>query len=444
MPSEPVPNIPVSISSPKPTAAQIAKSLETSPDKPFGFLDDVMGEEIPKQALAEVTAAREKEAVKETTKEAVKEAVKEIAEDAPIEAAEPVKTETPEEPAAEVKTEESDIDPVVAEALSGKKENFKNIRKALSETKAALKEKEKALEETSSKLKAYDTAEELPPSIAAQIRERDEKIAKLSKYESIVALKTSDAYKEKFIKPVESIKQKLTAIGKDYSIPPDIMQKALELKNTRALNAFLSDNFDVVGATEVKQLITQAQDLTTKAVEAEKEPVTAMQQIEQETAQVRTMQRAAQIDSIIKQSKNAWVKSLNKISEEGKVLELIPSDTDEEFNERIVNPIRDKAAQEYGKIVKALAERGLTELDDDLGFAISKMVQLAIASSVAIETRTRAQQEAENLKTNTVRTNKFIRPALGGGVNTSPGASTNPKSPAEAADMALNAVLSRK
>ena len=437
MPSEPMPNIPVSISSPKPTAAQIAKSLETSPEKPFGFLDDVMGEEVPKQALAEVTAARDKERVEasQVSAEPVEAPKEEVL------AAEKVAAESPIEPPKE---EDPEIDPVVAEALDGKKENFKNIRKALSETKAALKEKEKALEETSSKLKAYDTADELPPGVAAQIKERDDKIAKLSKYESIVALKTSDAYKEKFIKPVESIKQKLNAIGKDYSIPPDVMQKALELKNTRSLNAFLSDNFDVVGATEVKQLITQAQELTNKAVEAEKEPVTVMQQIEAETAQVRNMQRAAQIDNIVKQSKSAWVRSLTKISEEGKVLELIPSDTDEEFNQKIVTPIREKAAHEYGKIVKALADKGLTELDDDLGFAISKMVQLAIASSVAIETRNRAQQETEILKTNTVRNNKFIRPTLGGGVNSSPGASSSPKSPTDAADMALNQVMGKR
>jgi vacuolar-type H+-ATPase subunit I/STV1 len=222
------------------------------------------------------------------------------------------------------------------------------------------------------------------------------------------------------------------------------MQKALELKNTRALNSFLADNFDVVGATEVKQLITQAQDLTDKALEAEKEPISAMKQIEAETAQARSMQRASQIDGIIRQSKNAWVRSLTKISEEGKVLELIPSDTDEDFNERIVTPIRDKAAQEYGKIVKALAEKGLTHLDDDLGAALAKMVQLAIASSVAIETRSRAQAETETLRANSSRTNKFIRPSLGGGTNTSPGSSSGPKSPSEAADMALNQVMGKR
>ena len=438
------PTLPISLSSPKPTASQIAATLESQPDS-FGFLQDILGEQVPKQALAEVDAKREIEVkARAEHKEEIK-LVDETPEDPKVaindetrktDEAEPAKAEPVEKP-----TEE--IDPVVAEALSGKQENFRNIRKALGETKTTLKTKEQELAEVTSKLKAYETLEELPEPIKAQLREKDERIEKLSKYESLVALKVSDGYKSKFIKPIEGIKQKLTSIGDEYGIPENIMQEALNLKSGRALNTFLSDNFDMVAATDVKALISQVQDLEKQAEEAEKAPSVAMQSLEAETSQARQLQRAGEIDGIVRQSKSAWAKSLDKIKQEGLILELIPSDNNEEFNNKIVTPIREKAASEYGKIVKALADRGLTHLDDDLGTALAKMVQLAIASSVAIETRSRAQAESEELRANTTRNNKFIRPALGGNVNSSPGMSTAPKSPTDAADMALNAVMGK-
>lgn len=442
MPSE-TPTLPISLSS-KPTVSQIAASLESQPDS-FGFLQDILGEQVPKQALAEVDAKR---AIEVKVRAQPNEETK-VNEAPPTPQAAPVAEEAPKPDegktteAEPVEKPTDEVDPVVAEALSGKQENFRNIRKALGETKTTLKTKEQELAEVTSKLKAYETLEELPEPIKAQLREKDERIEKLSKYESLVALKVSDGYKSKFIKPIVDIKQKLTSIGDEYGIPENIMQEALNLKSGRALNTFLSDNFDMVAATDVKALISQVQDLEKQAEEAEKAPSVAMQSLEAETAQARQMQRASEIDGIVRQSKSAWAKSLDKIKQEGLILELIPSDNNEDFNNNIVTPIREKAATEYGKIVKALADRGLTHLDDDLGTALAKMVQLAIASSVAIETRTRAQAEAEQLRSNTVRNNKFIRPALGGNVNSSPGMSTAPKSPTDAADMALNAVMGK-
>ena len=438
MPSESqivAPPIPVTVNSPLPTAKEISKALEARPGNAFGFLEEIVGqkESLPVQALAEVTAARQEESKKEAETPPAEEVVEpptEVAPEAPAEEETPPSTE--------------EADPVVAEALNGKEENFKNIRKTLGETKKVLKEKEQTLETVTSKLKAYESAEEIPEPIKVKLREQDETIQKLSKYQSIVDLKGSEGYKEKFVKPLAAVKQKLGAIAKDYGIPAQVLNQALEINNARELNTFLSDNFDAVGAIEVKQLIEKAKDITTQAKAAEQEPQAAIESLEEESRNARELRRVAEIDDIVKKSKSAWVKSLTKIKEEGKILELIPVEEDEEFNKKVVLPIHEKAAQEYGKIVKALAESGLTKLDDELAIALSKMVQLAIASSVAINTRTKAQEEAATLRENVARKTKYVRPALGGGINGGSGVRSSPKTPDDAADAALNIALSRK
>ena len=416
-----------------PTVEAIKASLENN-NGSLDFLNKIVGEQTktPQKVADDILAAKKAEESKPIVTPSILPEEPKKEEAKPAVPAEPKKEEPASVPEADV----------VEEQTGNKEENFKNLRKKLGETSTVLKEKEKALTEAQERIKKYEAGEEFPEVI----KEKDRKIEELSRYERIVALRTSDAYKEKFIKPIEGIKSSLSKIAKDYELPEEELHKALEIKNARELNSFLSDHFDAVGALEVKGLIAKAQGLTDEAKEAEKEPQAALQEIEAEYRKAEEVNKAAQITNIVNKAKQAWVQSLNALRAEGKVKELIPSEIDETFNTNVVTPLQEKSASEYAKIVRILAENGLKELPEGLDKALAKMVQLSIASSFAIDSRELAVKEAKTLRENSERNNKYIRPLSSGGVPVGGGSnnvSERGQTPEQAAEAVVNKVLAK-
>lgn len=321
-----------------------------------------------------------------------------------------------------------------------KEENFKILRKKAAELSSTVKEKEKTVEELQKKIKKYETGEEFPDLI----KTKEARIAELERYEQLHALKISPAYKEKFIKPIETIKSKLTDIAKDYELPPELLEKALNITNKRELNGFLSEHFDEVGALEVKQLVTEAQTLRVQAEEAEREPSKAITELEESFKEIQATKRAQANDAIANISKEAWIDSLIKIKEEGKIPELIIKDDDPEHNKKYVEPVLQAASTEYGKIIRILTENGLEVLPKDVAFALARMVHLAHASGIALKAREIAERAAEEIKQNVVRTTRYERPSVGATVGSGQSSAPAPRSPTEAADMLINSVLAKR
>jgi hypothetical protein len=318
-------------------------------------------------------------------------------------------------------------------------ENFKNLRGVVKETKQTLKEREEELETTKKKLKQYEDGEAFPDVV----QELQSRISELERYEQLVSLKTSPQYKEKFLRPLTDIKEKLATIAKDYDIPEEVMTQAMSLENKAELNRFLSSHFDEVGALEVKGLVTQAADLEKQAKEAEKEPETALDRILQDAESAQDERRKNELAVMSQVSKDAWIDSLVKIREEGTALELIHKDGDSEYNGKFVDPIIKKAASEYGKLVALLSENGLEKLPKDLAYALSRMCQLAHASAVAVHTRNDAVKHIEELEDNVKRTTNYIRPQLGatnGGGSTAEPVGAKPTTTDEASDKLLKQV----
>lgn len=460
--------VPMNINPAKPTAGEIANNLKASNGQdPMGFLADILSQPVsntPAEVLKEVDAKRAAEHQEESKNDPVAEAENSFVSNAggSVRTPDDIRSSRPDpvhadpsgdgdvqapaqdaEPAVEEETphEDSLVQDVLEEVAGSKEVNFKKVRKEFHETKQTLKQKEEELAAVQEKLKQYETGENFPELI----KEKDKKIAELSKYEKVVALKVSDAYKEKFVKPIQTAKNKLKEIAEGYGIAPEHIQEALSLKSVKELNSFLSENFDPVGALEVKQLISSIKDTEKAAVAAEQEPQESLQSIEQEYEEVRQQQRRQEIEKISKSAKSVWVETLSEVRKEGKIRELIPSDIDDEHNEKVVSPIVEKAGQQYGAMVRALADAGMTNPPKELLKAIAKMVPLSIASSFAIEARERALEEAEAIKANAVRTHKYIRPNVGGGL---PGSgrteAPGPKNPVQAADMAIAAAMGKK
>lgn len=315
--------------------------------------------------------------------------------------------------------------------------NYKNLRTTYKETKKALREKEELLTKTTEELTKYKSGEVLPDAL----KEKESRIANLEKYEQIVSLKTSPEYQRKVIEPLSSLTKKLDVIAADYKIPPEVLRQATEFTSQAQLNNFLSDNFDAVGAIEVKQLINQAKEIEQTAKQMESEPSAALTNLiteGQRAEQARKVQERAQMQV---ESRNAWADSLNVVKQEGRILELIPKEGDEEYNSKYIYPILEKASEEYGKLVVALAENGLSKLPKELAHALSRLTQLAHASALSIESRNHSLQKAQDIEKNTTRNTRYIRPQIGSSVGRGgEPAAPAPSSPRSAADVLLGQI----
>lgn len=288
-------------------------------------------------------------------------------------------------------------------------ENFKKLRTSLSETKKALKEKEDALLAKQAALEEYETGKKVPDFVF----EKEKRIAELERFEKLHSLKTSREYTDNYIKPIEAIKEKLHAIGKEYEVPEEVVDQAIGITNRRELNKFLRDHFEDLDAIEVKRLVDEAQGLSRRAQEAEMEPAKVLAEMQQKSEALYREQELERRKHIADNSRKAWMDSLTMIRKEGKAIELIAKPDDTEYNAKYVEPITKAAATEYGKIVSKLGELGLKDLPDDLAFALARMTQLAHASAVSLETRSKALDTVENVLRNTQRMNRFERPPVG-------------------------------
>lgn len=337
-----------------------------------------------------------------------------------------------------------DIDPLEAELDAANQvpaaENFKKLRIKAKETLKTLAQVQEEKARIEAELNKYKTGEVVPEIL----QEKENRIAQLSHYEKLHNLKMSPDYQEAFVKPLNKLQTRLSEFAKDYNIPPEQLNKALNITNQADLNRFLSDHFDEIGGLEVKQLLNEVKTIQTKAHDAEKEPAKALAELQEEHTRISQIRNAERKNGIAAKSKEGWVKSLFKIREEGKAQELIMKDTDPEFNDKVVKPIMTAAATEYGKIITLLAENGLENLSEELSFALARMVQLAHASAISIDSREAAIKHAKTLEQNTARTNGFIRPGIGSGRANSPEGGT-PKvhaTPQEAAKSLVQSMLS--
>ena len=353
------------------------------------------------------------------------------------------------ESSSEEPTEEPTEEPVSPEeeeeegvSLKGDAaENFKKLRTKFKEVRTEKEALEKTLKEHTKELEGYRRGEKIPE----ELEKREARIAELEEKEKVLDLRTSRYYQEKFVKPLEGIKQQLTKIAKDYGVDPNLLGQAANLQSEAELNRFLSNNFDPVGATEIKSIIKSYHRLQQEAVEAEKEPKMALNKMMENAKSAEQQQRVARMEAMQDTSRQAWKDALKKIKQEGKVRELIFKEGDSQHNQ-VVTPIVQAAAREYGKLVTELVKSGLESLPLPLAETLSRMCQLAHASAVAIDSRERAVAMMEEIEASSYRTNRYARPSMAGKPGTGKpysngkGAFGGPSSTEEASEALINSI----
>lgn len=324
------------------------------------------------------------------------------------------------------------------------KEHYQNLRAKAKEARTKAKELEAQLAERDSKLQKYETGEIVPDLL----REQNDKIERLSKYEKLINVKTSEEYIEGIAQPLNEKIAKLKETFKGYNIPDEQLDVALnhflEDRSEAEQNATLLENFDALGAQKVSGLLQEIKGLKAREQEIDNEPslFEKLQQEAQARKATEDLQRTTKIKEI---AQSAWVDTLTEIRNEGKVRELIRSETDSVFNEKFVDPILQESAIQYGKIITELAKQGVKEITKDLAKQLTTMTLKSVTHALAFEARDVALTQLDKIESVADRANMLLRPNIGGGTprgNTNNGAAQAPSlTPQQAAQQLSNSIL---
>ncbi|NIP27238.1 MAG: hypothetical protein GWO38_26345, partial [Phycisphaerae bacterium] len=74
-------------------------------------------------------------------------------------------------------------------------------------------------------------------------------------------LKQSKEYKEKYITGIDNLLEDAQAIAKDYEVPNQVLQQAVQTGNRRELNTLLAEHFDTVAVGDIRPIILKIQNL---------------------------------------------------------------------------------------------------------------------------------------------------------------------------------------
>lgn len=331
---------------------------------------------------------------------------------------------------------EKDPEPQTTEEEGSEiQESFRGIRKKLTHTENTLKEKETLIENLTRQVEESKKSTE-------EVQRLKDRIDQLEKYETIVSLKTSPQYVEKYVKPIEETKGKLQTLAKEYEIPAKILEDATRITSKRELNQYLGRYFDELGASEARGLIESLRSQQLQAQQAEEQPKQTLEQINNEIAQRTQAEEAQRGQKIATSAQEGYVEALQELQNEGKYPELVIRDGDEKHNS-YSKPIINNAAAEYGKFVKLLHMVGGKDLPKEAAKIIAKRFLLAESALVMAESRAQMYDQTQNLLNSVKKNARFNRPAVGGTVSatSAPVAPSRPQSPEQAADVLLNNVL---
>lgn len=337
-----------------------------------------------------------------------------------------------EEKTEEVKTEpvvndeEDDTQPITL------KDNYKRLKTSHKETKAKVKEYEDLLTQTKEELETYKTGIALPDVI----KDYEEKNKELEKYRDIYAIDTSPELRAKHIEPINIEREKLISLAKEYEYedPEAFADQALGLKG-QELGNFLSEHLELTDAVEAKQYVKTARSHQDEILRIKQEkPGEVLKQLREEAARAQDAETKIRNQNISRNASSAWNKSYQKLVEEKKFIELIEDPNDPEFTENFVKPLKAKAGQEYGKIIRELAGLGLKELPEGLAEALSTMSQWAHAARVIVDSRNSAIEKAENIQRANNFISKYDRPSLGQSMGVPGGGSSRDMSQASGTD----------
>lgn len=314
----------------------------------------------------------------------------------------------PEDPTDEI---DSLIDPADTTGA-----NFKKLRTKLKSLNGDHRKANEELTVLRQKVADYDNGLAVPEVTQLQL----DRIAQLEVYEKLYNFKGSPVYQEKIAKPLGENREKLQELAKQDEVDDELLTRAFAAETDAETNRILSQGFkDPLSAIEAKGLIKSIKGIQAQAIELEKEPMQSLARMQQENDRIVQEKRAKANDVIVHVSKEAWSDSLIELRKDPRFPEITYREGDSEHNEKFVRPILTKAGQEYGRIIRTLAECGMTELPKDLSMAFARMTQLAHQSAAIAFERDALRTRVGELESLMQRKSHLNRPGINGNVGAS-------------------------
>lgn len=336
------------------------------------------------------------------------------------------------------------IEPAVSdEKKPTPEQSIKDMRKIINQNKSELEAERTARAKLEADLEKFKTGEAIPDVL----REKEEEIDRLKRYESLHGLKLSTEYQKKFVEPFNNSVAQAQSVAKDYGVEEDVVQEALHIDNKRELNAFLRAHFDEVGALEMRKHIDAARAISNQAREAEQKPTESMSQLQQEYRAQQQEREAVRVRTIKGNAQSGWTTALRELMDSGEYPELTPTGDPE--HDKIVTEVRTKAASEYGKFVTMLGNSGVADLPPEAAKILAKRFQISQAGAIMAASRAHHHSRSEELIQESRRMAAMTRPQIGGinnGVPAAGGAMTTAKQSTveDRAGALLDSVLSKR
>lgn len=308
---------------------------------------------------------------------------------------------------------DDDYDPEVDDLIDSKQAtavNFGNLRKKAKTANKKVKELETRIQTEYEPLKVKLSEYESGMAIPEILQEKDQRIAELEPFQKLYDLKSTSAYQEEFVKPMDLQQEALKVHASAHGVQDGLLQAAYSAENDREQNRILSAAYagDTVAVLEAKNILNSMKGIQMKASAAEADAKNSLSEFQAKSTELKIKQTQKRYDEAIVVSKDAWGESLRDLEQDDRFPEIKFREGDSEYND-MVKKFRMRAGQEFGKMVSDISQNGITK---PVAIAIAKSNTLShFAGYLANQNKVQAARIAE-LENALKESNTFGRPGV--------------------------------
>lgn len=303
-----------------------------------------------------------------------------------------------------LKTQERELKP----PRKTKDQNIRELRNSLKTEKERLTAFEQENIELKQQIKGIE-------ELHTQVRQRDERIAELEKYEQMFALYQTPEYKKAYVDSIQTLRGQAETLAKEYGVDVSVVEQAVKITNRKELNRLLQQHFgDDIGVSDIRPIITEIQSIQAEREKADANPKQAREELLALVSEhEQTVQQQTQ-EAMKGTVNGAWQATLSMYASPDRGLKPLQQVTGNDEHNRRRDALLNNASRSYGQIVGALVKHGLRKLPGDLAKSLAAHVQLAGVSAALLQENEALSAEAVELRKQLRSMNSYSRPLTNG------------------------------
>lgn len=333
-----------------------------------------------------------------------------------------------EEPKPELPTprvpDEDDVPPT----RKSKEESVGDLKRSLKSERARASQYETRTQELEEKLATYDGLQERLEEVT-QLKAR---ITDLEKYEKIFGVHSTPEFQAKKT-AANGFVSEAKEIATAYGVTTEIVDHAVKLTGSQ-LTTFLSQNVkNGFAVMDIRQAVLKAQGALSEITAIEETPEQSQELLASMVKETQDKRKAESVKTIKARQESAWAAILNHYGTgDAAIPELREKPGDPEHMD-LRNSILEAGATEYGKVIGALANLGLSDLPKPIAHSIASHYQLAPLAATLLVQKRDLEKQVVDLTKKVKDLNGYKRPALQSRGTAAPD-TAEPKSTAQVAE----------